>query len=168
MNRIQTIAALFLALAAGHALADDAGLQRCRAIKDAAPRLACYDALPLAPAPALAPSVPGAAAPAASTGAQPATAPAAAPSLLARFGFEQRAQPDELASVESYIPGHFEGWGPSSIIKLANGQVWQVSDGSSRTAWVDNPKAKITRGAFGSFFLEIERVNPAPRVRRVQ
>lgn len=166
MNRTHTTAAFFLALAASHALADDTGLQRCRAIKDSAQRLACYDALPLAPAPVLAPSSPVAAAPAGSTAAQ--SAPAAAPSLLARFGFEQRAQPNELATVESYIPGRFEGWGPSSIIKLANGQVWQVSDGSSRTAWVENPKVKITRGAFGSFFLEIERVNPAPRVRRVQ
>lgn len=164
MNRIHLTAAFFLALAASHALADDTGLQRCRAIRDSAQRLACYDALPLAPAPALAPSAPGAAAAAGST----AAAPAAAPSLLSRFGFEQRAQPDELRSVDSYIPGRFEGWGPNSVIKLANGQAWQVSDDSSRTAWVENPKVKITRGAFGSFFLEIERVNPAPRVRRLQ
>lgn len=154
-------AALAAALLALPALADDAGLQRCRTIPDATQRLACYDALPLAPA--AAPRAPGSA-----PAAPAAAAPSSPPSLLSRFGFESRAQPDELPSIESHIPGRFEGWGPGTVIKLANGQAWQVSDGSSRTAWVDNPKVTVRRGALGSFFLDIERVNPSPRVRRVQ
>jgi hypothetical protein len=137
------------------ALADDAGLQRCRAIADSAQRLACYDALPIG-APRAAPQ---AAAP---------SAPTTAQSLLSRFGFEQRVQPDELPSVESHIPGRFEGWGPSDVIKLANGQAWQIADGSSRRAWAENPKATVRRGALGAFYLEIDRINPSPRVRRVQ
>ena len=166
-----------IALVVGNAFADDAGLQRCRAIKDSAQRLACYDALPVGASPpaAIAPGAPAAIAPgapaasAAPSGAPPAAAPAAAtPSLLQRFGFESRAQPDELPFLESYIPGRFEGWRPRSTIKLANGQVWQVIDETSRVTWLENPKVKLARGALGSFFLEIEGVNPAPRVRRVQ
>ena len=155
------MAVALLAAAGNAAAADDAALQRCRAMGEAAARLACYDAIPLgaAPAPRAAP---------APSGAPAAAAPAAQPSLLSRFGFENRAQPEELASVESHIPGRFEGWAPMQVIKLANGQAWQVVDGTSRTAWVENPKVVVRRGAMGAFYLEIDRVNPSPRVRRVQ
>jgi hypothetical protein len=178
VNRFSTIALGFAVCAALPGFADDGGLQRCRAIKDSAQRLSCYDALPLgAPAPAMAPAAPSspaaaAAAPAAAAAAPPtaavASAPAAVPPPSSRFGFELRALPDELAYLESYIPGTFEGWKPRSRITLANGQVWQVIDESSRMTSRENPKVKVTRGMIGSFFLEIEGINPAPRVRRVQ
>ena len=157
-----------LAVAFPAAAVDDAAVQRCRAMTDAAQRLACYDGLPL-PAPST-PRAPVAASPAPAAAAPaPAAAPAASPpSLLSRFGFENRAQPDELPTVESYIPGRFEGWGPKSAIALANGQVWQVIDDSARTAYRENPKVTLRRGAMGSFFLDIEGVNPSPRVRRIQ
>ena len=161
---------LFALLAMGlPALAvDDAAVQRCRAMTDNAQRLACYDGLPIA-----SPSTPRAPVAAAPAAAKPAPAAAAAPaasspSLLSRFGFENRAQPDELPTVESHIPGRFEGWGPKSAIALANGQVWQVIDDSARTAYRENPKVTVRRGSLGSFFLDIEGVNPSPRVRRIQ
>ena len=160
MKLSRTIPASLLCLgAAASAFADDASLQHCRAMKDSSQRLACYDAIPLgvAPGPARAPSPSGAAA-----------APASTPTLLQRFGFEGRAQPDELPSVESTIPGLFEGWGPRSTFKLANGQVWQVTEETSRPAYIQSPRVKITRGAMGSFFMEIEGVSQSPRVRRVQ
>lgn len=171
MNRLGKMGLCLIAATAAGAWADDAGLQRCRTLSDSTQRLACYDALPLGatqkPAVTAAPSATGApASPAAATAAP--VASSSSPSLLSRFGFESRAQPDELPFVESYIPGLFEGWRPRSSIKLANGQVWQVIDETSRVSWVENPKVKITRGMMGSFFLEIERINPAPRVRRVQ
>jgi hypothetical protein len=159
---------LVAACAALPALADDAGLQRCRAIADSAQRLACYDALPIAP-PSAARAAPS---PAASSAAPAAGAPAAAPaqsqSPASRFGFEQRTQPDEPPTLESYIPGKFEGWGPKSVITLANGQAWQVIDDSARFANLQNPKVTLRRGMLGSFFLDIAGVNPSPRVRRVQ
>ena len=159
MKLSRTIPASLLCLcAAASAFADDASLQRCRALKDSAQRLACYDAIPMGvpSAPALAPSQPGAA------------APASSPTLMQRFGFEGRAQPDELPSVESTIPGLFEGWAPRSSFKLANGQVWQVNEETSRMARLQSPKVKIVRGAMGSFFMEIEGVSQSPRVRRIQ
>jgi len=146
--------ALFLAAlcAAPPLFADTAAdLQRCRAIGDAASRLACYDALAVPTAP--------------SRGAPPsAAAPAADPA--ARFGLREPAQ--AVDAVESHIPGRFDGWEARTQIRLANGQVWQINDGSRGVYRLDNPRVRIRKGALGSFFLEIEGQNQSPRVRRVQ
>jgi len=82
---------------------------------------------------------------------------------------ENRAPQVELpATMQSTIPGHFEGWGPKARIKLANGQVWQIADDSTAFFNLDNPKVVIRRGMMGGFFLEVENSNRSPRVRRVQ
>lgn len=145
-------------------LAEETGLHRCRAIGDASVRLACYDALPLAGA-SLEPRAQGA-----KPGAMPqphATSPQ--PSLVERFGLEYRPRPhEELPSIESHIPGSFMGWRANQHIRLANGQVWEVIDGSSRFFSRENPKVVVRRGALGSFFLDFEGDNRSPRVRRVQ
>ena len=163
-------AGLVLALAAvplAHAV-DDASFARCRGISDPGARLACYDGLPLTMPPAAReapPVAPRAAPPAAPA---PATAPAHAPQAR-DFGMEQRAPVVEYpTTMETYIPGHFEGWRPNERIKLGNGQVWQVVDGSSAMFNVDNPKVVIRRGMMGGFFLEIGDSNRSPRVRRLQ
>ncbi|HTS21511.1 MAG TPA: hypothetical protein VMN79_06815 [Casimicrobiaceae bacterium] len=151
-------------LACEGARADDAGLLRCRAIADAAARLACYDALPAAQGPAQADtrSEGRAAAPAAV--AQP------APTPTARFGLEEQAPPrkDMVDQIDSRIEGKFEGWWPLSIFKLANGQVWQTADGSSRFYEIDSPKVTITRGSLGAFYLNLDGDNHTVRVRRLQ
>ena len=155
--------------------ADDAAIARCRGIADNAARLACYDALPVGSvfrAPA-APTAPGAApsAPPASARAAPpatATAPAAAPPAQS-FGMEERAPKQELPStMQTTIPGHFEGWGPRARIKLANGQVWQIVDDTTAYFNLDNPRVVIRRGMMGGFFLEVENSNRTARVRRIQ
>lgn len=136
--------------------ADDAAMQRCRDLRDAAARLACYDAMPLSAAPAA--PAPSAAAPA---------APAAA-----SFGLESRptptAAPPPAASIDSAIDGPFDGWLPRGQLQLANGQIWEVSDGSQAAYNLKNPKVKVTRGVSGSFFMAIEGVAQTPRVRRVK
>ena len=171
-------AGLALALASAtlaHAV-DDAAFERCRGIRDASARLACYDGLPMSLSPAapqappIAPSRTPAPAPAAPAQAAPAArAPAAAPQPAQAFGMEQREPAVELpTTMESYIPGRFEGWGPNARIKLANGTVWQVVDGTSAYVSMDNPKVIIRRGMMGGFFLELENSNRSPRVRRLQ
>ncbi len=160
MNKLlQSTPAVALMLLSVGALADETGLKRCRAIAEAAARLACYDALPLSA---------GAAAPAAPRVAAPAPRDAA-PGLVERFGMEEKAAPlPQAQRIESHIPGRFTGWGPNSQIRLANGQVWQVVDDSSlRREW-DNPKVVVRRGMLGSFFLDIEGDNRSPRVKRVR
>lgn len=148
-------------------------LQRCRDIKDAGARLACYDAIPLS-APSTAPSATPSAAPRATapsapaaTAAAPGTSAAAAP---AEFGFERRAEQkrEEVKAIESRITGKVDGWEPNTRFTLDNGQVWQVSDDSRAFGNATNPKVRISRGTFGTFFLEIEGINAAPRVKRVR
>jgi hypothetical protein len=142
----------FFMLVCGLALADDGGLLRCRALTEAAARLACYDALPL-------PQVAAKSTPA---------APVIAPQTPAQFGLESKAAKTELGAIESRIVGRFEGWSAGSRIKFENGQVWQVSDDSSRYLDLNNPKIVVRRGALGAFYLEIDGTNHSPKVKRLQ
>jgi hypothetical protein len=145
------------------ALAADTAIEKCRALADAGQRLACYDAIPLdrtMPAPA--------AAPVAAAAAAPVTAAKAAEQ---GFGLEQvKKNEDETPrSIESTIVGNFDGWGPNARIKLANGQVWRVIDGSEAVlAPVQNPKVRIERNFIGTMFLKVEGTNNSAKVRRVQ
>jgi hypothetical protein len=144
-----------LLLLSSAALADDAALLRCRGIADAAARLACYDALPLTATEGRAGQA------AAKQGSQPLTAE--------QFGLEEKLAPkSEVDAIESQIPGRFEGWQPNMSIRLANGQVWQVTDGSSRIYDLVNPKVEIRRGVLGAFYLNIAGDNRTVRVRRIQ
>jgi len=183
--RIAGLALAFLASPLAHAI-DDAAFQRCRGISDTANRLACYDALPMniapaaAPVPPIAPRAAPAAAPSKSAAsapapsAAPAPPPAAAPAPAAQqsaqnFGIEEKVVAQQLPpTMESTIPGHFQGWGPGERIRLANGQVWQIVDDSRAYFNVDNPRVVVRRGMLGGFFLEIENSNRSPRVRRIQ
>lgn len=141
-----------LLLMSGAALADDAAFLRCRGIADPAARLACYDALPV---------------PVTETRAEPAK-PAALPlEPTAQFGLPPPPTVAERDTVESSIPGHFDGWQPNTRIRLANGQVWQIADGSSRTLDLNEPKVTIRRGLLGAFYLEFEGDNRTARVRRL-
>ena len=172
-------AALLVALGAGLAgsvAADTAAIQRCRKETDSLLRLRCYDAIPLpAAASGTAPTpTPAAAAPASSaSGSAVTTAPAAAAvpsSTAAQFGLENRPQPQQQAvdSVESSIPGRVDGWERNTRFKLANGQVWEIRDGSRAAYDLRDPKVRIVRGFSGSFFMEIEGASQTPRVRRVE
>jgi hypothetical protein len=165
----QTASFLLLSLltASGAALADDAAMAdhailACRAHSDAKLRLACYDTIPVSARPA---------ATVAGTAPAPVVA-AAAPAASAeqRFGLEQVKQKEEAPrSIESSIEGDFAGWDPGAQIRLANGQVWRVVDGSSAVLTpMKNPKVRVTRNMLGTLFLEIEGTNNSPKVRRVR
>lgn len=142
----------------GTQAADDAAMQRCRGMADAMARLACYDAITV---PDLLPPA------AANVGV---AAPAGSPD--ASFGLESRPSPSTaptpLAAMESAIDGAFDGWLPNSVFKLANGQSWQIADGSTAAYRLKSPKVKVTRGVSGSFFMAVDGVAQTPRVRRLQ
>ncbi len=141
--------ALFLLLLiSSAALANDAALLRCRGIADATARLACYDALVLAPAEG-----------------KPGQDEVSQPQ---QFGLPRETNTTTLKAIESNIPGHFEGWRGNARFQLANGQVWQVNDGSSGVHYIDNPKVRVRHGVFSAYYLEIEGTNRSPRVTRVQ
>jgi hypothetical protein len=153
---MKALIALPLLLAGQAALAapaDDSAILHCRSLSEAGARLACYDAIPVARA----------------------SAPAPALTPEQSFGMETvkkaevRAEPETPNFIESTIPGKFEGWGPNTQFKLANGQVWRVIDGSSADlAPMQNPQVKIVRNLFGTLFLEIAGTNNSPKVRRVR
>ena len=82
-----------------------------------------------------------------------------------RFGLGAQSDKTAPEAIESTIPGHFEGWFPGASIRLANGQVWQVNDGSSGVHYIDNPKVRIRHGVFSAYYLEIEGTNRSPRGR---
>jgi len=144
---------LFLS-APGAALADDAAVLACRSLADAAQRLACYDAMPV--------------------GAASVTAASAPPTARApeqRFGIkQQQVKEAEPEQIESSIAGDFDGWSGNTTIKLANGQVWRITDGSQAVLpRMHNPKVRIKRGLFGgAFFFQVDGQNSTARVRRVQ
>ncbi|MBL8517405.1 MAG: hypothetical protein JNM76_10620 [Betaproteobacteria bacterium] len=176
LSRMALVA--FLGAAATGSQAQSAAeLQRCRDLKDPTARLACYDAIPLAGAPAASapasaptPATPAPAAPARTPAAAATAIPGSAPQP-ADFGFERRIEQQKEAaikSIESRIAGRVEGWEPNTRFTLENGQVWQVSDDSRAFGNANNPRVKISRGTFGTFFLEIEGINAAPRVKRVR
>src|SRR5687767_14081468 len=112
MRRCSHPLALTLLAFAMPAFANDAALKRCRAVKDPPQRLACYDALADTPSPSLAPpAVAPRSVPPASAVAPPAAVPAEGGE--SRFGLERRTPAAELATIESSIPGAFQGWGPN-------------------------------------------------------
>ncbi|AWL07443.1 hypothetical protein ACFOHT_01735 [Massilia oculi] len=145
-----------LLLASGSALANDAALLKCRTVSDVAARVACYDAIPV-----------GVAGPAAAAQAAPAAAAATAEENFGMEAVKQReAQP---RSVQSTIVGSFEGWGPNSRIRLANGQVWRVVDGSDAVlAPRTDAKVSIERNMFGTIFMRVDGTNASAKVRRVE
>lgn len=153
--------------------ADMNALQGCRRILDQMTRLACYDALIAMPAAApgaergrgtASQSPPSSAPPAA------AIAPmASAPNEDIAFGLENRPMPArQVEALESVIPGRFHGWVPRQRFRLANGQVWEISDGSQAAYELRDTRIRITRGFSGTFFMHVDGVSQTPRVRRVE
>jgi len=136
------------AILANPARADDAIL-KCRLLTDGPARLACYDAIEVK------------AAPVARTkeeafGLAPPTARAP-------------KRKEEATSVASTIEGSFDGWRAGAQLRLANGQVWRVVDGSEVVLPSSlNPKVSIERGVLGAFYLKVEGSNQTARVSRVR
>jgi hypothetical protein len=161
---------LLLLLASSTALADDAGLLRCRTIKESAARLACYDALAVPSSPGKAAATPASAStPPSSTSPGSASAPQARPQeKVEQFGLPQKDREVALEAIESTIPGRFEGWGPRENIRFANGQVWQIADDSKGYHDIVNPQVRVRRGALGAYYLEIQGTNRSPRVTRLR
>lgn len=157
--------ALFVLLfVSGAALADDNAMLQCRSIADVPARVKCYDAIPVGAAAPVAAAVMSPAAPAVPTPQQREQA----------FGMATVKPPKAVApaednSISSTIAGKFDGWSGNELVKLANGQVWRIIDGSSATlSPMTNPKVTIERNFIGTFFLKIDGTNNSPKVRRVQ
>lgn len=157
---------LLAAVVAAPAQADTAAMQRCRIVAEPAARLACYDAIALPGIGSRAgwgAPLPGAGTAAAAAAAE--VAPAAS-SPASSFGLpEAKADADQL---ESRIVGLVESFPRGTRYRLENGQVWQVTETAMGFYQLQNPKVTITRGLLGNFYMQIEGVASAPKVRRLQ
>lgn len=143
--------------AQGSTLADQ--VAKCRAVTDAAQRLGCYDAIGAATP---SPTPQADAAPASRTATPPSRSETSETS-----GFGLKGSSGD--SIQSNVNGVFVGWEPRQRFELANGQIWQVIDGSSGFYKpMQNPSAKITKGFFSGFFLEIDGVNQRISVKRIR
>ena len=170
--------ALLLVLASHTTVYANEALQRCRAITEASARLVCYDALPLGtvaskPTAPAAVNMPSSNSEAAAWAKAQAQAQAQGVPLFVKetstqFGMDKEAAVAKLDAIESSIEGRFEGWNANEKIALANGQTWQVVDGSRATLFMQNPKVKVRRGMLGAYYLDIDGTNKSPRVRRVK
>lgn len=155
MDARSLLCLVVISICTASAVADTQAILRCRVITLAAERLICYDAIRL-PAATGEPAREGAAG-----------APAR-PDPASSFGLELRQAEAALDSIVSTIDGPFDGWVARSQLRLANGQVWEISDGSTAAYDMRNPGVRISRGVSGSFFMAIQGVAQTPRVRRVR
>lgn len=74
----------------------------------------------------------------------------------------------EYAAVQSRLTGNFTGWEPRGVFALENGQRWREANGSTyATPPLPSPKVRVTPGALGSFWMEIEGVRTRVKVVRV-
>ena len=67
---------------------------------------------------------------------------------------------------DSQIAGLFDGWGPGSIIVLANGQRWRVIDDSRLQLGksLNAPSVHIAKSLFGTWTLRVKGYNTPARL----
>ena len=74
----------------------------------------------------------------------------------------------EYAAIETRLTGRFTGWEPRGVFSLENGQRWREANGTTYvTPPLESPKVRITAGALGAFWMEIEGVRIRVKVVRV-
>ncbi|MCV2351370.1 hypothetical protein [Paucibacter sp. Y2R2-4] len=150
------------------AFAQDEALLSCRRLSEDKARLACYDAIaigvkfgPTSARPSLSTEI---------------ASPVSAPTPLAaiqsdpaiKFGLPTKDASSDLTTLQSAVGAGFDGWLPNQRIRLDNGQVWQVVDGSTVSIRSGARKVTIRRGMLGAFYLEVDGLNTSPRVRRIE
>ncbi|RKZ99472.1 MAG: hypothetical protein DRQ47_11000 [Gammaproteobacteria bacterium] len=83
--------------------------------------------------------------------------------------FGLKTQPSDLDEIKSHIVGQFSGWKKGDKIKLANGQVWKITDSSNTLHHrATNPKITISKGAFDSYRISVDGLNKDALVKRVK
>jgi hypothetical protein len=94
-----------------------------------------------------------------------APAPAAAQD---RRGLPAEYNPSD--AIVARIPGEFRGWsGAGTRIELDNGQVWEVTDSSTRLAVnLQDPTVRIAPGFMNAWFLQVDGYNTKARVKRIR
>lgn len=82
-----------------------------------------------------------------------------------QIGLPTTRQEQEVSSV---IEGRFTGWTGSTVFRLANGQVWQQSDGRNAALSLQDPEVAIKPGALGTWRMHVVGTNRSVRVKRIR
>lgn len=144
-NSMQFLRTVIVALLLpASAYASDTEVLQCRQIKNSEQRLTCYDAIDMRPAAAAADDV-----------------------QKSLFGLTPKTGAAEADSVETTLVTDVDGWRPNAVFQLANGQRWEIADGSSSVMRPKKPNVRIRRGAFGAFYIDFDGINQSPRVKRI-
>jgi hypothetical protein len=84
---------------------------------------------------------------------------------LVRIGFSDSEAREQISS---NVIGEFKGFGRGTIIKLENGQTWQVESGElDGIKAMSNPKVTIRPGLIGGWRLQVEGYNSVAKVKRI-
>lgn len=85
---------------------------------------------------------------------------------MIRIGFEDSEARDEITS---NIIGEFKGFYSGTVLKLENGQTWQVTGGDlSGIKSMTNPKVTIRPGLIGGWRLQVDGYNSVAKVKRIK
>jgi len=83
-----------------------------------------------------------------------------------RIGFDDS---DVRDVITSNIIGEFKGFGGGTILKLENGQTWQVTGGElGGIKAMTNPKVTIRPGLIGGWRLQVDGYNSVAKVNRIK
>ncbi len=70
------------------------------------------------------------------------------------------------ATVESHLVGTFRGWRHGTVLTLANGQRWKISDDSSLFPGksLEQPAVTVKRGLLGGWLFKVDGYNTSAHV----
>lgn len=85
-----------------------------------------------------------------------------------RFGRDRSMLEFGGEEMASTALGSFRHWRSGQRIELENGQVWEITNDTNLFHRATNPRVTIEKGFFSSFYMHIDGVSKALRVRRVR
>ncbi|WP_454829434.1 hypothetical protein [Pseudoxanthomonas wuyuanensis] len=75
---------------------------------------------------------------------------------------------NDTQPVTSTVTGEFRGWSNGTTLQLANGQRWQVTEGSFYLGKpMADPRITISPGKISGWYLQVEGQNPRAKVKRI-
>jgi len=170
--RSALLTSLLLAAMAGPAAAQESAAE-CAELDNDRERLACYDRF-FSSGGNLGESstTPGSRPVEADFGRRPVrssrSAVRATPAPGGDFGLEK--SPLELGGEEltSVAQGTFSRWERGQKVRLANGQVWEITNSTGVYYPVSDPKVTIKKGLFSAFYLHVDGISKSLKVRRIR
>ena len=83
------------------------------------------------------------------------------------IGGRSRTIPTTPSVIESKVDGSFEGWDGETIVKLANGQIWQQTEYHYRYHYAFMPEVLIFKSG-GVYKMKVKGIEKAVRVKRLK